>query len=213
MVAVGVFVRARVEDVDEVATRLDSLEGVSTFELEEPGAIGVLLQEPDLVPASTTVETGTVAFVQAEVAAPEFSDNAFPPTLPTDENHADGWLREDCLLCHESGISNAPDVRHAGMSRLLLSARCRTCHVVMAPGTAEEGEVFFSRSAFPPTMPTDESHSGAWLRDDCLLCHQNGVDGAPRVLHFDMTPALLDARCRSCHLPRVQPVEADLQGK
>lgn len=47
MVTVGVFVRAEIDEIGQVAERLDALESVSTFELEDPGALGVLLQGLD----------------------------------------------------------------------------------------------------------------------------------------------------------------------
>lgn len=156
----------------------------------------------DEASAATSVEVGSVAFTPTA-----FDDNAFPPTLPSDENHSNAWLRTDCLICHENGIQDAPLVQHNKMSKLLLSGNCRSCHVVVAEGADPDDEFPFARNAFPPTLPTDDSHSNAWLRDDCTMCHENGVQGAPTIVHRDMAPLLLKARCRSCHLPRVASEE------
>ena len=140
-----------------------------------------------------------------ETAEVVFASNAFPPTLPYDDSHSNAWQRDDCILCHEAGIRGAPLVQHTGMSAGLLDARCRTCHV--ASGPPEPGEVTFARRAFPPTLPADDSHSGAWLRDDCLLCHETGVSSAPLVRHQGMSDLLLAGRCRTCHVP-VAPEES-----
>ena len=177
---------------------------------------------PQTAPQSAHAGTAgeASAMTPAEVVAPgvvpdavpgftptEFVDNAFPPTLPGDENHSNAWLRTDCLMCHENGIQDATLVQHNGMSKLLLSGNCRSCHVVVAPEAEPDDEFPFARNAFPPTLPTDDSHSNAWLRDDCTMCHENGIQGAPRIVHRDMAPLLLKARCRSCHLPRVASEE------
>jgi len=58
-----------------------------------------------------------------------FASNAFPPMIPNNSNHRDAWRKDSCLLCHQSGIRGAPIVRHAGMAKLLLETKCRTCHV------------------------------------------------------------------------------------
>ncbi|MDP6539446.1 MAG: multiheme c-type cytochrome [Planctomycetota bacterium] len=156
---------------------------------------------------SSDGEAGTTWSVEAP--APSFFDfarNAFPPTLPGDETHANAWYGDDCLLCHADGDRDTPRVRHSGMTPLLLKVRCRTCHVPEGDGDPpdEECGVPFLRRAFPPQLPEDADHDGAWLRDDCLLCHADGSSGAPRLRHAGMAPLLLQARCRSCHLPITQ---------
>ena len=156
-----------------------------------------------IAPKAASIDTQ----VAASFIPTEFDDNAFPPTLPGDEDHSNAWLRTDCLMCHEDGTQDAPLVQHSGMSELLLSGNCRSCHVVVADEAEPDDEFPFARNAFPPTLPTDDSHSGAWLRDDCTLCHENGIQGAPRIVHRDMSRLLLKARCRSCHLPRVASEE------
>ena len=86
-------------------------------------------------------------------------------------------------------------------------AKCRSCHVAADPDAAPltnlvgEEKAEFRADAFPPTMPMNEAHADAWMRDDCLLCHKWGVGGAPKVRHAGMSEALLLAKCRSCHLP------------
>ncbi len=145
-----------------------------------------------------------------------FAMNAFPPMLPETEHHMDAWLRNDCLVCHEEGVVGAPVVRHRGMSRMLLKANCRTCHVFpdadAGPLTNLAGEEIqvFEANAFPPTLPVDDSHSQAWMRKDCLMCHQWGAEGAPKVRHYGMSTLLLEANCRSCHLPGANSAVTDV---
>ncbi|MDF1837747.1 MAG: hypothetical protein P1V35_07765 [Planctomycetota bacterium] len=142
---------------------------------------------------------------EPEPALLDFASNAFPPTMPENSSHANAWLKDDCLSCHGDGINGAPRLAHRGMPQLLKQARCRTCHIPRneALATAEGAgleQLLFARNAFPPTLPNDKNHVGAWLRDDCLRCHQGGIGGAPRVLHQGMPDLLLEARCRSCHV-------------
>ena len=64
-------------------------------------------------------------------SAAGFAVNAFPPTLPDDDDHRRSWTQDDCLLCHKNGINEAPVVKHEGMPELLLTAKCRSCHVTV----------------------------------------------------------------------------------
>ena len=160
-------------------------------------------QTPLAAGASMTYSTADNT-THAEVV---FDSAAFPPTLPRDDAHLNAWLRKDCILCHQSGVAGAPIVQHVGMSKALLDARCRTCHIVS--GVPSVDEVVFARRAFPPTMPVDGLHQGAWLRDDCLMCHQTGAAGAPKVVHQGMSGLLLEARCRSCHLPSASSIDVE----
>jgi cytochrome c5 len=158
------------------------------------------------------------ASAEPEEAFADFARGAFPPTMPEDSSHQDAWMRTDCLLCHGDGINNAPRVAHRGMSHRLLEARCRSCHL---PGNQamEEAEgvgldqLLFARNAFPPTLPNNPDHTGAWLRDDCLKCHQNGIAGAPKVIHEGMSSVLLEALCRSCHVTSAPSGELDYPEK
>ena len=145
-----------------------------------------------------------------------FALNAFPPMLPGSDHHAGAWTRTDCMLCHEEGVLGAPIVRHRGMTRLLLQSNCRTCHVAADPDAGpltnlagEEVQVFLA-NAFPPTLPVDESHAAAWLRTDCLQCHQWGSAQAPKVRHHGMSKLLLKANCRSCHVPGANSALTDV---
>ena len=63
-----------------------------------------------------------------EVTLP-FATNAFPPMIPSSASHRHTWTRDDCLLCHESGVNEAPKLVHQSLPRLLLKAKCRSCHV------------------------------------------------------------------------------------
>jgi len=179
-------------------------------------------------PGAAPLETADNGVLGAAIALPEmsvgtneaffgFAQDAFPPLLPNTEQHANPWDSTACLMCHENGVGSAPVIQHAGMSRELLQAACRTCHV-QVPLTeldgsdptvirAAEPRVIvdgFADNAFPPLLPTNEEHSNAWMRDDCMACHERGVAEAPRVVHVGMSDALLQARCRSCHLPAAQ---------
>ena len=68
----------------------------------------------------------------------------------------------------------------------------------------------FEATAFPPTLPFDDNHRNAWLRDDCILCHENGIAKAPLVQHAGMSSALLGARCRTCHVVSPPPVPGEV---
>ncbi len=149
---------------------------------------------------------------QEAVAFVDFAPHAFPPTLPHDDNHADPWSAQTCLLCHSRGIGDAPRVRHSGMSGELIKGNCRSCHLPRGGEEEPLTEAGFSANAFPPLLPGDSSHSGAWMRDDCLLCHESGTRRAPRVRHKGMSPLLLKARCRSCHLPGAPSIDANASG-
>ncbi len=58
-----------------------------------------------------------------------FLGNAFPPMIPNSPSHKGVWGNNRCLLCHDSGIRGAPIVKHKEMPRILLKAKCRSCHV------------------------------------------------------------------------------------
>ena len=185
---------------------------------------GSLPTQPDAVP----LQAAENDMLGAAIALPEmgagtdeafygFAQDAFPPLLPNTEQHANPWDSSACLMCHENGVGSAPVIQHAGMSRQLLQAACRTCHVQVpmteldgadptviraaAPRVIVDG---FADNAFPPLLPANDVHSNAWMRDDCMACHERGVAEAPRVVHVGMSDHLLQARCRSCHLPSAQ---------
>lgn len=64
------------------------------------------------------------------------------------------------------------------------------------------GSSGFAANAFPPTLPNDEFHARSWSRKDCLVCHETGVKDATVVKHKGMPAHLLNAKCRTCHVPR-----------
>ncbi len=140
-----------------------------------------------------------------------FADHAFPPTVSDTKYHKNAWMRDDCLRCHETGVGDAPMTEHKAMPAdvkpILLTAKCRSCHVLIrgqkpTPKKAHTGE--FHEFAFPPMIPASESHKGAWTEENCLLCHESGIKGAPVVEHkampADVRPILLKSKCRSCHV-------------
>jgi len=154
---------------------------------------------------SSSTDAPIMPTVRFEGEGP-FADNAFPPTVPDTQWHQDAWLKNDCLRCHETGVQDAPRVIHKDLPIVLLTAKCRTCHVLI-PGQApaksltplvEPGD--FAANAFPPMIPDSGSHRNVWRKDDCLLCHRTGVKDAPIVKHRDMPKILLTAKCRSCHV-------------
>lgn len=134
-----------------------------------------------------------------------FAENAFPPTIPDTDWHRDAWQRDDCRRCHETGVGEAPVIVHAGMAEVLMTAKCRSCHVLI-PGTEPRPpddtatDSIFARNAFPPMIPASSSHRTAWTKDDCLMCHESGLGGAPVVAHEGMPSILLTAKCRTCHV-------------
>ena len=137
-------------------------------------------------------------------------DHAFPPTIPDTAWHQDAWWTNDCLRCHETGVGDAPELVHRGLPEILATAKCRTCHVLIPgsePREREQESDGFAPNAFPPMIPASEYHAKAWLRDDCMLCHESGNKGAPKVVHRGMPDHLLTAKCRTCHV-QVRAVEA-----
>jgi len=121
--------------------------------------------------------------------------------MPDTELHANAWVRKDCILCHTWGVLEAPYIRHEGLPKVLMTANCRTCHVLIKDvDMDEESGATFTRNAFPPTLPNDKDHANPWLQKDCLDCHESGKDGAQVVRHDGMSKVLLTARCRTCHV-------------
>jgi predicted CXXCH cytochrome family protein len=86
---------------------------------------------------------------------------------------------DDCLACHETGVSGAPQFPddHAGRT----NETCMSCHM---EGLEQN----------PPVVPHPLEN-----REDCLACHQEGIGGAPQV------PADHEGRvsesCLVCHTP------------
>ena len=60
---------------------------------------------------------------------PRFEANAFPPMIPASESHRRAWTLHNCLMCHETGVFDAPIVQHEGLPKVYLRVKCRTCHV------------------------------------------------------------------------------------
>ncbi len=132
-----------------------------------------------------------------------FESYAFPPTLSDLSYHRKGWSKNDCLRCHETGVGKAPEVHHKGMPKRLLTAKCRSCHVRIPGSKAKvikkESKGFLD-NAFPPMIPNSPSHKRVWGNNNCLLCHDSGIRGAPIVKHKGMPRILLKSKCRSCHV-------------
>jgi len=88
-------------------------------------------------PSTESTESSVAADPMAALAEidPEtgFALHAFPPTLSDIDYHQNGWKTLDCMDCHEEGIADAPLVQHVGLPEQLLTAQCRSCHVLI-PG-------------------------------------------------------------------------------
>lgn len=69
-----------------------------------------------------------------------------------------------------------------------------------APSTSNEAQAGFAPGAFPPTLTDVDYHTDAWTRDDCLTCHEKGVNDAPQMRHTSLPPLAKDGKCRSCHV-------------
>ncbi len=147
-----------------------------------------------------------------------FAKAAFPPTIPDRDWHRDAWTKNNCLDCHETGVGDAPMIRHKGLPNITWQSKCRSCHVLIPGNTdytpPEQEPSPFASWAFPPMMPNNDSHAQAWGNNNCLLCHESGIRGAPIVKHKGMPRIMLKAKCRSCHVQvRSQmssPFEEDL---
>ncbi|USN99622.1 MAG: hypothetical protein H6810_02870 [Phycisphaeraceae bacterium] len=175
---------------------------------------------PDPGPAAdarVAIVDPTLVRQTTEVIDPQtgFAEHAFPPTIPDRDWHREAWTRTDCLTCHETGVQNAPILRHRGLPALTLQAKCRSCHVLIPgktearPASARPPEVNdqFAENAFPPMIPNSPDHRGAWGKNQCLICHETGTGGAPKVEHGPQIPRLaLIVQCRSCHV-QVRSIE------
>ncbi|MGV6814616.1 MAG: multiheme c-type cytochrome [Phycisphaerales bacterium] len=153
----------------------------------EPEAPSVVVGESDI---EIDPETG-------------FAAAAFPPTIPDREWHQDAWLVNNCLDCHETGVQDAPQIRHKGLPEITWESKCRTCHVLIRgldtyEPKVEESE--FASWAFPPMMPNNDKHAQAWGENNCLMCHEDGIRGAPVVKHDGLPRLTLKSKCRSCHV-------------
>jgi hypothetical protein len=144
----------------------------------------------------------------------KFAKDAFPPTVSDVEYHKTAWYKNDCLRCHETGVGDAPMALHKTMlsdaqRAILKTAKCRSCHVLIPNSKPiepkKQHDPRFEPDAFPPMIPASPSHRGAWKREDCMLCHEDGLRGAPIAKHESMLSSaqrkiLRTAKCRSCHV-------------
>lgn len=155
--------------------------------LEEEEAPSVVVGESDI---EIDPETG-------------FALAAFPPTIPDREWHQDAWLVNNCLDCHETGVQEAPQIRHKGLPDITYQSKCRTCHVLI-PGntdyTPKVEDTEFASWAFPPLMPNNQKHEQAWGKKNCLLCHEDGTRNAPVIKHEGLPKIVFKAKCRTCHV-------------
>lgn len=61
-------------------------------------------------------------------------------------------------------------------------------------------ETGFAFAAFPPTIPDQEWHRDAWTVNNCLDCHETGVEDAPMIHHTGLPEIAMVSKCRSCHV-------------
>ncbi|MBI2848433.1 MAG: DUF4399 domain-containing protein [Chloroflexi bacterium] len=117
--------------------------------------------------------TATVTVTVAAAAAPT-------PTIPRIPHTLAG--RSDCLLCHQTGITQAPKfpTDHAGRTADI----CLACH--------QDG------LAGAPKRPADHEPAGR-VSGTCLTCHETGITGAPKFPadHAGRT----SQTCQACHQP------------
>jgi len=180
--------------------------------------VGWIALQPDYVessPAAITLDpdAGSEATEAPSVVVGEsdieidpetgFALAAFPPTIPDREWHQDAWLVNNCLDCHETGVQDAPMIRHKGLPDITWQSKCRTCHVLI-PGVTEYVPVVeesaFEPWAFPPMIPNNENHDQAWGSNNCLLCHEDGTRDSPVVRHEGLPRLALQSKCRTCHV-------------
>lgn len=57
MAIVGAFARVEIDQFSQVESGLNAIEGVSTFDLEEPGKVGLLVETHDLDEAHGLIKT------------------------------------------------------------------------------------------------------------------------------------------------------------
>ena len=91
-------------------------------------------------------------------------------------------------------------MRKATCLTALLALFCGLLLVTGCGGeTAEASE--FAEGAFPPMLSDIDYHRRSWTRTDCLTCHEDGIDGAPKVEHRSgLVPHLKQVKCRTCHV-------------
>jgi nitrate reductase NapAB chaperone NapD len=74
MATVGAFVRVELDDTEVVGQRLDQLAGVNTFDMGEPGKIGLVI-EADSMDVAHTMLTQTIRSVEGVLGVwPTYAD-------------------------------------------------------------------------------------------------------------------------------------------
>ncbi|MDE3091042.1 MAG: ammonia-forming cytochrome c nitrite reductase subunit c552, partial [Chloroflexota bacterium] len=142
----------------------------------------------------TLIAVAITLIVPSLAAQAERPAQGGPPQIPhAKEGHT------DCLSCHEKGVNGAPKFPpdHTGRTNDM----CLGCHT-FKPGAASATAAPTAASTpatlsnVPPPIP--HTLEG---RDQCLVCHQTGGGGAPKVPadHAGRT----NDQCRTCHQPQV----------
>jgi len=139
---------------------------------------------PTPVPPTPTKPAAPTPTSVPPTATPEAA--AVPPEIPHTLEGREG----KCLICHEQGVGGAPKFPddHTGRSADV----CLSCHQLSSSPVA------------PPVVPhTLEGREGI-----CLVCHETGAGGAPKVPddHAGRTNDL----CLICH--QSGEAEAETEG-
>ncbi len=74
------------------------------------------------------------------------------------------------------------------------------CNSGQSVGNADDSGDF-ATGAFPPTLSAKEHHKNSWTNKDCLVCHDKGINKAPKVVHSSLTALAKQSKCRTCHVP------------
>ena len=84
MVVVGAFARVEVDDVDATRCRLAALDGVTTFDLDRPEKVGVLIEADDLDDAHARLTTQVQRVEGVMGVWPVYVSNEDDPNLQQD---------------------------------------------------------------------------------------------------------------------------------
>jgi mono/diheme cytochrome c family protein len=150
------------------------------------GAVDAPAVPPDHEEDVTLCTTCHAVWVQPGIAA------SAPPAIPHEV-----MGREDCLVCHKLGTSDAPRIpdNHSGLP----SDFCQTCHTPVSE-IAGGGMDTTSPAAEAPQIPHGLEGFSA-----CTSCHAEGGSGIPRMP--DDHEGRTDDICSACHQPAAEASE------
>lgn len=142
------------------------------------------------------------------------SSSSGPPKIPHSLDGREG----QCLVCHKAGVGGAPKVPDFHLSGDFSSRQCLTCHKtvghvapvtgespsgagVQAPGpTPKRGAGLPAATPSPAAGgPPAVTHSLEGRQGICLVCHKDGLGGAPKAPEFHISSGFGDDACLACH--------------